>query len=82
MELETLLVDASQAAKILGISTSSWYRLIAYKGAPTKLRVCRMARWRRQEVVDWVAAGMPVAKVWVWVSGTSNRTSHSERNND
>ena len=68
IELEPLLIDADEAAKLLGISTSSWWRLHAYKGAPKKLRICRLSRWRRQEVVDWVAAGMPETRFWNWVS--------------
>lgn len=64
--VEPILIDANEAAKILGISTSTWWRLHSYKGAPAKLRVCRMARWRRDELIAWVDAGMPVAKVWKW----------------
>jgi predicted DNA-binding transcriptional regulator AlpA len=64
---EPILIDANEAAKLLGISVSSWWRLHAFKGAPLKLKICRMSRWRRQEVVDWVVAGMPGTKAWKWV---------------
>ncbi len=59
-----LLVSSNAAALMCGISRSAWYKLVSSGKAPRPVKLGRLARWRRDEVEAWVAAGCPFRQKW------------------
>ena len=53
-EMRPLLVNVKQAAAMLGVSRTMIYEL-TYRGKIHPLRIGRCVRFRRQELVDFVA---------------------------
>lgn len=68
---ETLTVDAAGAARLVGVSRTSWYSLLAAGRAPEGLRLGGRRVWGREELAAWVAAGAPPAVRWrtMWRRG-------------
>lgn len=63
------LIGPSEAAKLLGVSRTAFHGLRASERfAPARIELCG-PKWRRQEVLDWIAAGCPHSKVWSWHGG-------------
>lgn len=61
----SLLIDARDAARLLGISRSSfWSLLAAGRVPPPVFRAGRVVRWNRQEIESWVSSGCPVVDRW------------------
>lgn len=54
-----VLITATEAARICGLSRSAFYKLVSRGHAPKPIKLGRAARWRRQEIHDWIAAGCP-----------------------
>ena len=54
-----ILVDVAEVAKICGLSRSAFYKLVSSGRAPKPIKLGRASRWRRQEIIDWIAAGCP-----------------------
>lgn len=51
-----LLLDHSQAAEMVGVSRSAWFRLVGSPGFPAAIAVEGVGpRFRRQDVEKWVA---------------------------
>ena len=70
VSVEPLLVDASDAAKLCGVSRSCWYGWLASGQAPgPALRKGRVTRWSRLELVRWVEAGCPPRDRWAEIGG-------------
>lgn len=62
---EPLLVPATEAARLVQISRSHWWRLNATGYVPAPLHVgTRCPRWVLRELQDWIAAGCPPRDVW------------------
>lgn len=59
-----LLVDAGEVAKMLGIGTRTVWRLHSGGRIPAPIRLGGAVRWRRQELIDWIAAGCPARTRW------------------
>ena len=63
---ESLLVDAAQAAALLGVSRNMVWKLNATGRLPIPVRLGRCVRWRRNELVDWINADCPARDRWLW----------------
>lgn len=61
---ESLLVDAKEAAALCGVGVSTWYNLVACGKTPNSVRLGRSVKWRRNELVAWIAAGCPSRDKW------------------
>jgi excisionase family DNA binding protein len=64
----SLLVKASEAAKLLDMSRAHFYRMLKSGRAPAPVRLGGCVRWRVDELRAWVSAGMPPRQRW----GASN----------
>lgn len=59
-----LAVSAADAARMLGISRSSWLALVSGGRAPGGIRLGRRVVWRVGELGDWLKAGAPTRDAW------------------
>lgn len=59
-----LLVRRREAARLCGVSPSTWDRLAAAGRTPAPLRLGGAVVWRVAELAAWVAAGMPPRAEW------------------
>jgi predicted DNA-binding transcriptional regulator AlpA len=59
-----LLIDASVVAALTQRSVRSVWRDNAEGRLPRPVRVGGAIRWRREEIVRWVAAGCPNREEW------------------
>jgi predicted DNA-binding transcriptional regulator AlpA len=72
-EDSALLLTSRQAARACGMSRSSWYKLYSTGKVPRPVKIGKLARWRREELRDWVKAGCPRRDHWVILQG-KNKT--------
>lgn len=56
---ESALLDVEQVASLLRCSTRHVYRLADVGRMPRSIKLGSLVRWRRGEVLDWIAAGCP-----------------------
>ena len=61
-----LLVDAREAARLIGISRTLLYGLVSSARAPAGCRLGRCRRWSVKELSAWTAAGAPPLSRWTW----------------
>lgn len=62
-----MLISAADLSREFGgISTRTIRRLDQQGRLPRPIRVGRAVRWRRTEIVAWVAAGGPPRNEWTW----------------
>ena len=55
-----LLLRANEAARLCAMSRSHWYRLYDLGRLPEPVRLGeKTVRWRRADLIAWVAAGCP-----------------------
>jgi predicted DNA-binding transcriptional regulator AlpA len=67
--LVALTLDASEAAALIGIARSTFWKLHASGRTPAPLRMSgRVVRWRRAELAAWVAAGCPAREKWKFLA--------------
>ena len=59
-----LAVGAADAAKMLGISRSSWLGMVSAGRAPGGIRLGRRVVWRVEELSDWLKTGAPTRDAW------------------
>ena len=59
-----LLLTAEETAALLGISRSALYRMDARGDIPRPVRIGRMTRWSRLEVIRWVERRCPPRHAW------------------
>ena len=64
IEVDAALLNARQAAALLGISMASLYRYANEAKLPAPVRVGRSVRWREDELRQWIAAGCPERAEW------------------
>jgi excisionase family DNA binding protein len=62
---EPLLLDAKQAAAMLGIGRTHLYALHSSGRLPLPLRLGRRTLWRADELKNWVSAGCPSRQKWI-----------------
>lgn len=53
------LLNAVQLAELLNISERTLYRLKSRGSLPTPILLGGSVRWRRAEILEWVACGCP-----------------------
>jgi predicted DNA-binding transcriptional regulator AlpA len=59
-----LLVDAREAARLCGVSRTTWLSLSQQGLTPEPLRLGRRVLWRVAELRAWTAAGCPARSRW------------------
>ena len=57
-------ITASEAAKLLGVSERTIWKLNSTAAMPRPVRLLRCVRWRRDELLAWLAAGCPNRETW------------------
>ncbi|HEV8062781.1 MAG TPA: hypothetical protein VGP68_23070, partial [Gemmataceae bacterium] len=57
-------VSADAAARMAGVSPSTWWRLHAGAKVPKPNRLGGRTFWRVDELRRWIEAGCPDRKVW------------------
>jgi len=72
-QFEPLLVPATEAARLAGVSRATWCRLRSSGKLPESVRLGRSVRWRRAEVVAWIEAGCPDARTWAAMEAAGRR---------
>jgi excisionase family DNA binding protein len=71
-----LVLDAREAARLLGISRSTFLKLHAAGKTPMPVRFGRAVRWRRDDLKAWLDAGAPSRAKWLELNkGKPGRTS-------
>lgn len=58
-EPEAILLRAQHVAKLLNISTRTLWRLEAAGKLIGPIKIGRSVRWRKDELMQWIAAGCP-----------------------
>lgn len=53
------LLSADEAAKMCGMSKSAFLRLSNTGKAPASIKLERLRRWRRLEMLAWISEGCP-----------------------
>jgi excisionase family DNA binding protein len=64
--LPALLISIDELAGTLGISKRTAWRLDASGRIPIAVRIGGLKRWRRDEIVAWIADGCPERRNWTW----------------
>jgi predicted DNA-binding transcriptional regulator AlpA len=59
------LIDKPAAAALLGVSPRHIDRLRGRRAMPPPVRLGRLVRWSRAELIDWIAAGCPTVRAGV-----------------
>jgi excisionase family DNA binding protein len=54
-----ILINAEQVSQILNISERTLWRLVSGGKLPQPVRIGRSARWRVQDIHDWIESGCP-----------------------
>lgn len=70
---EPLLMSDREAAALCSLSRATWHRLRVAGKLPPPVKLGRSVRWRRDEIVAWVAAGCPDARTWAAMQATNRR---------
>ena len=60
------LLAAPDAARLCSLGRSTWLRLSAAGKVPAPVRLGGSVRWRRRELLAWIAAGAPPRVRWEW----------------
>jgi excisionase family DNA binding protein len=56
---ESVLLPASKIARMLQVSTRTLWRLLAAGKMINPIKLGRSVRWRKDELMKWIAAGCP-----------------------
>jgi excisionase family DNA binding protein len=59
---ESALLDVKSVASLLNCSERHVYRLCDAGRLPAPVRLGALVRWRRSELLDWLAAGCPTCR--------------------
>jgi predicted DNA-binding transcriptional regulator AlpA len=60
----SIMVSAAEAARLCGVSRTTWYALLSSGRCPAPTRLSGRVLWRRDELVDWCNAGCPSRDRW------------------
>ena len=60
------ILRAIELAGVLGLDRGTIYRWLREGALLKPIELNGMRVWRRVEVEDWLAAGCPLAKHWIW----------------
>ena len=61
---DTLTLASKDAAGLLGISRAHFWKLNGLGKLPAPVRLGRVVRWRRDELIRWLNAGCPCRERW------------------
>ncbi len=61
---ECMLIDAKDAAALCGMSRAAWYKRLSSGQVPRPVKIGSLARWRKDELAAWIAAGCPARSKW------------------
>ncbi len=59
-----LLLSAKRVAEMLQVSTRTLWRLLSDGRLIDPVRIGRSVRWRKDELLRWIAAGCPPRSKW------------------
>lgn len=76
---DSVLVDANEAAAMCSMHRASWYKAVASGKTPASVRIGGMVRWRRDEILEWIAAGCPPRTKWEKIFTVSATKSGKRR---
>jgi predicted DNA-binding transcriptional regulator AlpA len=68
-----LLVDCGKAAKLVGVSRTTWWSLNRSGRCPLPVKLTGRPLWRRAELEAWTAAGCPPRAKWQAMRGARAR---------
>jgi len=63
---ESELLTARETCALLSVARATLYRDAAAGQIPRPVRVGTKPRWRRRELLAWIAAGAPAMNRWRW----------------
>lgn len=66
LPIEREVLRAGELGQLLGTSKAIVYKLNGAELIPAPIHLGGMMKWRRAEVVDWLAAGAPERAYWQW----------------
>jgi prophage regulatory protein len=72
---DSRLLDARQAAKMLGYSVATLYRHHGAKLIPSPLRIGGAVRWDKEELENWITEGCPDEDSWKAIKEARGRQS-------
>ena len=67
--VDSFLLSAPDAAKMLGVSRAHYLKLHCAGRVPMPVRLGRRVLWRRTELEEWVEAGCPPRERWDTLKG-------------
>ena len=71
VSVEPLLLDATKAAALYGVSRATWHRMVSAGSVPASFRPSPgCVRWRTEELRAHIAAGMPDRTTWEEMQAT------------
>jgi excisionase family DNA binding protein len=71
--VEPLALESGEAAALLGISRSHFWKLHSAGQVPAPVRFGRATRWSRRELELWLQAGAPSRERWEDTKGSCSR---------
>ena len=63
--IEPLLLDSEQAAALCGVGKTLWWSLHSAGQVPLPVKLGRRTLWRREELIEWINAGLPTRDKWM-----------------
>ena len=70
---DRLLVDSVEAARLCGISRTTWWSLHSSGRVPAPVRLGRRTLWRADELRRWTEGGCPPRERWLAEEETERR---------
>ncbi len=64
--VEVMVLSDAQAAGLLGCSRSHFRNMNRLGLCPAPVKLGRLSRWRRAELIAWVNAATPPRHRWNW----------------
>ena len=78
--MDSLLVSAKDAARLLGIGKTLFYELHSSgRLGPMRVKLGRRSLWNRQELTDWVNAGYPAREQWQQIRNNSSNEKNRKK---
>ena len=63
--VERLLIGAMEAARMAGVSRSTWWSLHSAGKVPVPVHLGGRTLWNIEELRRWIAAGCPARERWL-----------------
>lgn len=59
--IDAELLTAAQASAITNMGERTWWRFVSSGRAPAPIKIGRVVRWKKKEIMEWIDAGCPRA---------------------